>query len=102
VLDYTAKFELKNHTAPGNAIKIDAPSHPPEENNRIELVRPRIAKSPTRAPFSQNVDYPLKFAPGRRQPILAPFAAFGRAPLNNANPLQAAQTLSKERSGHMR
>jgi hypothetical protein len=85
---------LKNHTALGNALKIDTPSHPPEEDNGIELVWPRIAKSPTRA--SQNVDYPLEFAPGRRQPILAPFAAFGRAPLNNANPLQAAQTLSKE------
>jgi len=55
-LNCTTKFELKNDAAAGNAIKIDAPPHPPQKNNRIELVRARIAEGSTRAPFSQNVD----------------------------------------------
>src|SRR5262249_55830995 len=86
-----AEIELDHHTAARDAVATDAPPHPPQEHDGIELVRPRIAEGPARSPLAEHVDDPLQLASGRSEPILRPLAARGATPRCPSTPVRSSR-----------
>ena len=96
-----AKIELDHDPASRNRIECNTPAHPPQEDNRIEFVRARIAKRPTRSPFSKEIDESLEFASSCRQSIFGPLAARSNPSLKYSGSLQPPQPLDEKRTGHV-
>src|SRR5262249_44729192 len=97
-----SKVELDDDAPARNAIDRNAPPHPPQQDDRIELGWTRRTKGPASAPFAKKVDDPLQLSPGGRQTILGRAAARSATPFQYTRPLQATQTLRKKCTGHVR
>ena len=96
------EIELDHHAPSADRLDTHTAPHPPQQNDRIELVSPRLAESPACSPSAELVDDRLQLAPGRCQAVFGPLAPRGAAPLQHAGLLQPPQPLREQGAGHVR
>src|SRR5206468_1354001 len=97
-----AKVELYDHAQAWNVIEGDPPTHPPQQDDRIEFVWSRSTKGPAGAPLAEEIDDWLELASCSGQAIFRPLPARATAPFQDARLLQPPQPFGKQRPRHMR
>lgn len=96
------EIELDHHAAFPDGFDAHAAPHPPQQDDGIEFVRPRITESPARSPSAKLVDNRLQVAPGGCQSVFSVLAPRASAPFQHAGLLQPPQPSRKQRAGHVR
>src|SRR5262249_14702693 len=90
------EVELDHRTASGQTVPVDSPSHPPEENDRIELAGSRIAECPACPPSAEDVDDTLELPPRASEGVFHGPARLAGVPLDDAHPFQTAQAFDEQ------
>ena len=97
----TLKVELHDDLLRGERIAVDASSHPPEEQDRVEVGRIGLAEGPASTPDHQGIHKVLKLPPCQRELVVGPAPAID-TPLEDAGTLQPTEALRQKRTGDSR
>src|SRR5262249_36229297 len=96
------EVELDHDPTPVNTIESNAPAHPPQQHNGIQLVRARVTEGPACSPFSKQIDDALQFSSGRGEAILGRLSARTGTPFQQARSFKPTQPLRQKRPRHPR